>query len=114
MSQITAYKCKSCDLIMYPKHDRCMQCGKRDFREIKSTDSASLLTFTVLNELPWGIDERGRVLGIVEFSNGIRALGIINEPEETVTLGMKLKAGWGPVRVIGGERVYGLVFQAAE
>jgi hypothetical protein len=25
-------------------------------------------------------------------------------------IGMKLEAGWGPVRVIRGEEVYGLIF----
>jgi hypothetical protein len=27
---------------------------------------------------------------------------------------MKLRAGWEPVRVIGGEKVYGLTFEAAK
>ena len=69
---------------------------------------------TVLNELPWGIDERGRVLGIVQFTNGVKAMGLIEADENGVKIGMKLKAGWKPVRVTGGERVYGLTFQPAE
>ncbi len=34
MSNITAYKCKSCGLVMYPHHYRCLQCHKREFEEI--------------------------------------------------------------------------------
>ncbi len=112
MSHSTAYKCKKCGCIMYPKHFRCLKCGERDFEEIAPSEQAKLLTYTILNELPWGIDERGRVLGVVEFSNGVRAMGLIEAPD--VQIGMKLSADWKMVRVIKGEKVYGLTFQAAE
>jgi uncharacterized OB-fold protein len=114
MNHITAYKCKNCGWIMYPKHFRCPNCREREFDEMAPSDEASLLTYTVLNELPWGIDERGRVLGIVQFTNGVKAMGLIEADENGVKIGMKLKAGWKPVRVIGGERVYGLTFQPTE
>ena len=112
MKTITAYKCKKCGQIMYPKHYRCLKCNGRDFEEITPTDRAKLITYTVLNELPWGIDERGRVIGVVEFTNGIKAMGLIQATK--LTLGMNLKPTWKPVRVIQGEKVYGLVFQAIE
>ena len=112
MNTITAYKCKKCGQIMYPRHYRCLKCNGRDFEEITPTDRAKLITYTVLNELPWGIDERGRVIGVVEFTNGIKAMGLIQAAEPR--LGMSLKTTWKPVRVIQGERVYGLVFQAIE
>jgi len=109
MKTITAYKCKQCEHVMYPKHLRCLRCRGREFEEIVPTKGGKLLTYTVVNELPWGIDERGRVLGIVEFDNGIRAMGLINADE--IRVGMKLMAGWEPVRVIGGEKTYGLSFK---
>lgn len=112
MKTITAYKCKKCGQIMYPKHYRCLKCSGRDFETITPTDRARLITYTILNELPWGIDERGRVIGVVEFSNGIKAMGLIQAAE--IQLGMSLRPTWKPVRVIQGEKVYGLVFQAAE
>lgn len=109
MKTITAYQCKQCKHVMYPHHLRCMRCNGRDFDEISPTEEGTLLTYTVVNELPWGIDERGRVLGIVEFDNGIKAMGLINA--EDLRIGMKLSTGWEPVRVIGGEKAYGLSFQ---
>ena len=112
MKTITAYQCKTCGVIMYPKHYRCLGCGGREFEAVLPTEQASLITYTVLNELPWGIDERGRVIGVVEFTNGIRAMGLIQA--DNIRLGMKLKPAWEPVRVLYGERVYGLIFQAAE
>lgn len=112
MKTITAYKCKKCGQIMYPRHYRCLKCNGRDFEMITPTEQATLITYTVLNELPWGIDERGRVIGVVEFTNGIKAMGLIQADEPC--LGMSLKPTWKPVRVIQGEKIYGLVFQAVE
>jgi uncharacterized OB-fold protein len=108
MSTITAYKCNNCGYVNYPRHERCLNCGKRDFKVIKPTKKGKLLTYTIVNELPWGIDERGRVIGVVEFDNGIRAMGLVKA--EKVRLGMKLTTDWEEVRFQNGERVYGLTF----
>jgi uncharacterized OB-fold protein len=108
MSTITAYKCNNCGNVMYPRHERCTNCNQRDFKEIKPTKKGKLLTYTVVNELPWGIDERGRVLGVVEFDNGVRAMGVVKA--DKVKLGMKVTTGWEEVRFQNGEKVYGLTF----
>ncbi|MGW8225615.1 MAG: Zn-ribbon domain-containing OB-fold protein [Anaerolineales bacterium] len=108
MSTITAYKCSNCGYVNYPRHERCLNCGQRDFKEINPTKKGKLLTYTIVNELPWGIDERGRVIGVVEFDNGIRAMGLIKA--DKLKLGMKLTAGWEQVRFMNGEKVYGLTF----
>jgi uncharacterized OB-fold protein len=112
MKTITAYKCNKCGHVMYPHHYRCLKCNGREFKEIKPSAKGKLLTYTIVEQLPWGIDERGRVLGVVEFDNGVKALGVIKA--DKVKIGMKLRAGWEPVRVIGGEKVYGLTFEAAK
>jgi uncharacterized OB-fold protein len=57
------------------------------------------------------MDERGRVLGVVEFDNGVKALGLVDVEEPK--LGMKLKRGWGTVREMGGLKVQGLIFEKA-
>jgi len=111
MKTITAYECKKCGHVMYPYHDRCLKCNGREFKEIKPSAKAKLLTYTIVDQLPWGMDERGRVLGVVEFDNKVRALGVIKA--DKLKLGMKLRAGWEPVREIGGQKVYGLIFEAA-
>ena len=111
MTTITAYKCKNCGQVMYPHHYRCLNCNQREFEEIQPSGEGVLQTYTIVNELPWGIDERGRVLGVVEFENGVRALGLIYTEEPKV--GMKLSCGWEPVRVIGGVKTYGLTFWEA-
>jgi uncharacterized OB-fold protein len=108
MKTITAYKCTNCGQVMYPRHERCLNCNEREFKEIYPTKKGKLLTYTVVNELPWGIDERARVLGVVEFDNGIRALGLVKA--DKVKIGMKLTTGWDEVRYMNGERIYGLTF----
>ena len=111
MKHITAYKCTACDQVMFPRHHRCVNCGAREFEAFHPSDKAKLLTYTVIEQLPWGIDERGRILGVVEFSNKVRAMGMLDIPEEDVKTGMNLSVFWEPVRVIMGEKAYGLVFR---
>ncbi len=108
MKTITAYKCTNCGQVMFPRHERCLNCNEREFKEIFPTKKGKLLTYTVVNELPWGIDERARVLGVVEFDNGIRALGLIKS--DRVKVGMKLTTSWDEVRYMDGVRIYGLTF----
>jgi len=109
MSNITAYKCAACGQVMYPKHTRCLNCNEREFTEFSPSGKAKLITYTIVNELPWGIDERGRILGVVVFEDGVKALGLIKSDKPKI--GMVLEPDWDVVRVIGGERVYGLVFE---
>ena len=108
MKTITAYQCTQCGQVMYPHHMRCLNCNGREFEEIEPSGNGKLLTYTIVNELPWGIDERGRVLGVVEFKNGVKALGLIHT--EKPKIGMKLSVDWEPVRVIAGEKTFGLSF----
>lgn len=108
MKSITAYLCNDCGHIMYPKHESCLNCKGKSFEEIFPEGKAKLVTFTIVNELPWGIDERGRVLGVVQFENGVKALGLIKNDKPKI--GMKLIAEWEPVRTISGKKTYGLTF----
>jgi uncharacterized OB-fold protein len=106
---ITAYQCKKCGKIHYPFHDRCLSCKGRNFITLQPQGNARLLTFTRIYNLPWGFDERYLTIGVVEFENGIRAMGQI-KVDETCPLktGMLMLPGWEPVRVKNGEKVYGL------
>ena len=112
MSETTAYRCKACGLVMFPRHSRCLHCGGREFEESELAEKGELLTYTDIWSLPWGIDERSRLIGIVQLENGVKAMGLLKTEEPR--LGMKLKASWKPVRVIGGQEVYGLTFEPVE
>jgi len=109
MKELVAHRCTKCGLIMYPQHGRCLRCKEREFEPIEAKGDAELITYSDNQTLPWGIDDRQRFLGIVEFENGVKAMGWLKVAAPK--LGMKLKARWEPVRVIDGEDVYGLVLR---
>lgn len=109
---LIAYRCQKCGRVMNPKHFRCLSCNGRDFEEVSVEGECKLLTFTDVWNLPWGIDDRSRLLGIVEFENGLKAMGWLKTTE--VKTGMRLKANWEPVRMISGEDVYGLTLEPAD
>jgi uncharacterized OB-fold protein len=112
---ITAFQCKKCGRIHYPYHDRCLDCKGREFERIKPQGNATLLTYTVIYNLPWGFDQRFLILGVAEFENKVRAMGQIKvESIDQLTLGMKVSTSWEPVRVQLGEDVYGLKFEPIE
>jgi len=112
MSELVAYKCKACGHVTYPARARCLNCKGREFVEIPVSGQCTLLTFSEVRSLPWGIDERSRTLGVAEFAEGFRAMGWVQAP--TASAGLKLKAKEQPVRTIGGEQVSGLVFTPIE
>ncbi len=106
---IIAYRCKKCGKLHYPFHERCMACKNREFEPVKPQGQVKLLTFTRIYNLPWGFDQRYLIIGVVEFENGIRAMGQIAVDESyPLQTGMILEPSWAPVRVKNGENVYGL------
>jgi len=110
--EIVAYKCKKCGKLHYPYHDRCLKCMNREFDEVEPQGIAKLLTFTRIYNLPWGFDERYLTIGVVEFENGIRAMGRIKADEKfALKTGMKMQPTWEPIRIQYGESVYGLTLE---
>jgi uncharacterized OB-fold protein len=106
---IVAYKCKKCGKLHYPFHDRCLACKSREFDKVEPQGDARLLTFTRIYNLPWGFDQRYLTIGVVEFENGVRAMGQIKADESyDLKIGMLLHPAWEPIRVQYGENVYGL------
>jgi hypothetical protein len=112
MKELVAYKCTNCGRINHPRHSRCLNCRQREFETVSPVGEAKLLTFTQVCTLPWGIDDRCRTLGIVEFENNVRAMGWLKV--EKPKTGMKLKAAWGPVRMIKGREACGLILEPTE
>ena len=107
---IVAYKCKKCGKLHYPFHDRCLACRNREYEKVEPQGKTKLLTFTRIYNLPWGFDQRYLTIGVVEFENGVRAMGQIHADESyDLKNGMTLDPKWDVVRVQSGENVYGLV-----
>jgi uncharacterized OB-fold protein len=108
MDSLKGYQCKECGRVFYPKRRVCLGCGERQLKEIALGKEGSLLTFTRLHALPLDFEKRTLMLGIVEFPQGVRALGQLST--EDAKLGMKMWPCWEVVREMGGEMVYGLKF----
>lgn len=109
---IVAYKCTKCGKLHSPYHDRCLNCRNREFETVKPEGNARVMTFTRIYNLPWGFDQRYLTIGVVEFENGVRAMGQIDVDENSdLRLGQIMKPTWAPVRKQAGENVYGLVLE---
>ena len=109
--KITAYKCKKCGRVHYPKHERCLSCQHREFEAIQPAGNAKLVAYTQIFNLPWGFDERFLILGVGQFENGVKAMGQIKaESLDGIQSGMTLEASWEPIRYVYDEPVYGLKF----
>jgi uncharacterized protein len=107
---LRGFKCKKCGHIHYPAHSRCLSCKGREFEEVAPEGKATLLTWTDIFNLPWGFDDRFLSIGIVQFDNGIKAMGRIHvDTEGQLKVGQVLDYEWGKIRVQAGEPVYGLV-----
>jgi uncharacterized OB-fold protein len=88
--RIKAKKCDNCGLMQHYSHLRCLNCRNQHFQEIEASGECKLITFTILTAVPQEfLDKKPYALGIVEFENGIRALGQINKIEN-LRIGMKL------------------------
>ena len=90
-NEIKWIKCKKCGLLQYKDHLRCLNCKHDQFDMIEASGDCILLTYTILKAPPLEFrDQQSYALGIVEFSNGIRAIGQLTS-QENLKLGMKLK-----------------------
>jgi hypothetical protein len=112
MSELEAHRCRECGRVTYAERLRCLNCKGREFDRVPVSGKCELVTFSEVRNLPWGIDERERVLGVAQFEEGFRAMGWVKADDPGI--GMTLLARVEPVRVIEGEEAHGLVFRPAE
>lgn len=110
--KMIAYRCEHCGKLFHPRRLICDGCGGRDFAEEPLDGFATLLTHTRVHNLPAGIEREYLDFGIVEFENGLRVTGQL-DLEHPAVQGMKLKADFGVVREVNGEKKEGYIFKEA-
>ena len=105
-------KCIKCGFLQYPTHLRCLKCKNRDFTSVEASGDCKLVSYTILNAPPAEFrDKKSLTLGIVEFENGIRALGQISL-KENLEIGMKLKPVYKKIcENLDGNEVYAHIFE---
>ncbi|MFX0121580.1 MAG: Zn-ribbon domain-containing OB-fold protein [Promethearchaeota archaeon] len=105
----SGFKCLNCGKIHYPKHGRCLQCKKRNFKVIELPSEGSLITYTILKAPPTGIDKSSLLLGIIDLGD-VRYTGQLEVEPDQLKIGMRLKAVRKKVRLIDGKPVSGFVW----
>ena len=105
-------KCKNCGKLQYSDHIRCLQCKNMTFDLVQSSGDCRLLTYTILTATPAEFqDKKAYALGIVEFSNGIKALGQITTLDN-LKIGMKLRPKFGKLtNNLDGHEVSGIFYE---
>jgi uncharacterized OB-fold protein len=107
---IKAVKCHNCGLIQHYSHLRCLNCKSENFEDIEATGGCRLITFTILTAVPREFLEKSSYgLGIVEFENGVRALGQITTQKDLKT-GMKLSPIFKEFKM-DGKQIYTYLFE---
>ena len=110
--EIERIKCKKCGFIQFNSHLRCLNCKNSTFDTIKASGDSKLLSYTILTAPPMEFrDQKSYALGLVEFENGIKALGQITR-KENLKIGMKLRSIYKKIcESLDGKEVYAHVFE---
>ena len=113
--KLVSVKCKKCGYLQHKSHKRCLKCKNNTFEILEAKGNCILLTYTLLKAPPMEFrDKESYALGVVQFENGIRALGHIS-PKENLSIGMKLKPVYEKIcNNLDGNEVYSYVFKLIE
>ncbi len=108
-------KCEKCGFLQHPTHLRCLRCKSQKFTPLRNEGEAKLITYTILTAPPAEFRKKNSyALGVVEFENGIKALGQI-ENEGNLVLGMKMSAFQKKIcENLDGQEVIDYVFKPIE
>ena len=104
-------KCKKCGKLQHSSHIRCLQCRNTSFDTVESSGDCKLLTYTILKAPPAEYrDKSAYALGVVEFANGVRALGQLTTTDN-LKVGMKMKPIFGKLTDnLDGQEVSGILY----
>lgn len=105
-------KCKKCGFLQHKTHLRCLKCKNLTFEIINPKGTCKLITYTVLKAPPAEFREKpSYALGVVEFENGVKALGQITTQDNLKT-GMELKSVYKKLADnLDRKEVYAYVFE---
>lgn len=109
--RMEAAKCTKCGKIHFPPRLICMQCGHREFEQVKLAGNGILKTYTVIHTAPTGFeDEVPYAIGIVELDGGVSTMmQITDAAPEDFKIGMKIQVEFRKVQKEGhsGILMYG-------
>jgi uncharacterized OB-fold protein len=105
-------KCEKCGFLQHESHLRCLNCKSDKFTLVEALDRCKLITYTILKAPPSEFrDKKSYALGVVEFENGIKALGQITT-QQNLRIGMNLKPIYKKICFnLDGKEVYNYTFE---
>jgi len=101
----------SCKKLLYPRHAVCPECGGEEFEPVEIEGEGKVLTYTDVYALAIDYETRYLRVAIVEFDDGLRATGQLED--QAPQIGKRVKATVGTVRQSGDQRIEGLIFVPA-
>lgn len=112
-------KCAECGEVTFGKYETCGNCASEAVTHIPLSDRGTLWTYTIINHCPPG-QYRGAKdpfvpfgEGLVELSDGVRVLSVLDCELEQIKIGMKLRFVAYPLYVNdNGEEVIAWKFKA--
>lgn len=109
---IQVNKCRNCGLLQDLSHIRCIKCKQDQFEIVEASQMCELLSFTILKAPPSEfLSKKSYALGIVQFDNGVKALGQITT-SENLSIGMKLTPVYQKLSDnYDGKELYNYVFK---
>jgi uncharacterized OB-fold protein len=115
IDKIERKKCDNCGFLQHESHIRCLKCKNIHFSKVLASGTCKLLTYTILMAPPMEFrDKASYVLGVVEFENGIKALGQISS-QDNLKIGMNLKPIYKKIcDNLDNNEVYAHVFEPIE
>ncbi|MFX1339651.1 MAG: Zn-ribbon domain-containing OB-fold protein [Promethearchaeota archaeon] len=110
--KLIAKKCLTCGFIQQEDHLRCLKCKNDTFDLIEAQGNCTLITYTILNAPPLEFrDKKSYTLGVIQFKNGIKALGQIEFNGDLKT-GLKLTPIYKKIcNNLDGKEIYGFIFK---
>ncbi|MFW9895987.1 MAG: Zn-ribbon domain-containing OB-fold protein [Candidatus Thorarchaeota archaeon] len=105
-------KCRKCGFLQHKSHLRCLNCRNNTFESITPSGICRLVTYTILSAPPAEFRKKSSyALGVVEFENGVKALGQITTQDNLKT-GMELVPVYKKIcDNLDGKEVYSYVFK---
>ena len=105
-------KCQKCGFLQYSTHIRCLKCKQEKFESIEAIGNAKLLSYTILKAPPAEFRDKPQyALGVLEFENGIKALGQINLHDH-LEVGMLMKPVYRKIcNNLDGKEIYDYTFE---
>ena len=104
-------KCVNCGFLQHKSHLRCLKCKHKKFSVVDALGTCKLLTYTILKAPPAEFrDQSSYTLGVVEFENGIKALGQLTS-QENIMIGMELQPEFRKIcNNLDGQEIHAYVF----